>query len=366
MELAKTLAGEQPGEPFMDGREAGELEPVTGLRQMEKPCLIQKRDGRSSTSTSKSFLLPSAVLVDEVHCTSVSRCAAVYAWGLHVVVWRVHGGDGGQQLAALVEVPQTCNRAVSLLGLWSSNHTDDFLQSDGKLMIFPNNNPPPEESLHPFGLSCNMPPIVTEPTVIRCKFKSTVHVQISTQDAYNISFSMLFPRPPQASVGKSDGILTWTPLDIQPVYLTIIVNDQLFSSQFAHILHVCNCLNRGTCQCDSIVDNHLQGRFQVVGCLWPNSVGIPPKCVKGSLASQECSASPSLNPRERQTSSPVDSAPYPLSMRTGRDTSALRMTSASLPSAFDITRWLTASAQGTTTPAGASLALLGTDATVQT
>lgn len=99
--------------------------------------------------------MPSAVLVDEVHCTSVSRCAAVYAWGLHVVVWRVHGGDGGQQLAALVEVPQTfCNHAVGLLGLWSSNHTDDFLQSDGKLMIFPNNNPPPEESLHPFGLSC--------------------------------------------------------------------------------------------------------------------------------------------------------------------------------------------------------------------
>ncbi|XP_045575838.1 uncharacterized protein isoform X1 [Salmo salar] len=227
---------------------------------------------------------------DEVHCTSVSRCAAVYAWGLHVVVWRVHGGDGGQQLAALVEVPQTfCNHAVGLLGLWSSNHTDDFLQSDGKLMIFPNNNPPPEESLHPFGLSCNMPPIVTEPTVIRCKFKSTVHVQISTQDAYNISFSMLFPRPPQASVGKSDGILTWTPLDIQPVYLTIRVNDQLFSSQFAHILQF-------TCQYDSIVDNHLQGRFQ---------------------------------------------------------------TSASLPSAFGITRWLTASAQGTTTPAGASLALWG-------
>ncbi|KAM9559259.1 uncharacterized protein ACWYII_012619 [Salvelinus alpinus] len=243
-----------------------------------------------------------AVVEDEVHCTSVSRCAAVYAWGLHIVVWRVDGGDGGQQLAALVEVPQAFyNRTVGLHGLWSSNHTDDFRQSDGKL-IFPNNNPPPEESLHPFGLSCNMPPIVTEPTVIRCNFKSTVHVQISTQNANNISFSMLFPRPPQASVGKSDGILTWTPLDIQLVDLTIRVNDQLFSSQFNLILQVCNCLNGGTCQFDSIVDNHLQGRFQ---------------------------------------------------------------TSASLPSAFDVTRWLTASAQGTTKPAGASLALLGTDATVQ-
>lgn len=92
-----------------------------------------------------------------MRCTSASSCAAVYAGGLHVVVWRVGGGGGGgaQQLAALVEVPQTFySRTVGLLGFWSSNRTDDFLQSDGKLMIFPNNNPPPEESLHPFGLSC--------------------------------------------------------------------------------------------------------------------------------------------------------------------------------------------------------------------
>ncbi|XP_038816074.1 uncharacterized protein si:ch73-105b23.6 [Salvelinus namaycush] len=285
-----------------------------------------------------------------VRCTSASSCAAVYAGGLHVVVWRVGGGGGAQQLAVLVEVPQTFySRTVGLLGLWSSNRTDDFLQSDGKLMISPKNNPPPEESLRQFGLSwavpvpesllfsipppgrftpasteelmsvspavqdrlrrtcqgslqCvhdilasndtglglqslesqelyhklamvfgNMPPIVTEPTVIRCKVKSTVRVQISTQDTNldPISFSLLFPRPPQASVGKSDGILTWTPLNIQPVYLTIRVDDQLFSSQFTPILQVCDCLNGGTCQYNSIVDNHLQGRFQVVGCLCP-------------------------------------------------------------------------------------------------
>ncbi|XP_071007532.1 mucin-4 [Oncorhynchus clarkii lewisi] len=285
-----------------------------------------------------------------VRCTSASSCAAVYAGGLHVVVWRVGGGGGAQQLAALVEVPQTFyNRTVGLLGFWSSNRTDDFLQSDGKLMISPKSNPPPEESLRQFGLSwavpvpesllfsipptgrftpasteelmsvspavqdrlrrtcqgslqCvhdilasndtglglqslesqelyhklatvfgNMPPIVTEPTVIRCKVKSTVRVQISTQDSNldSISFSLLFPRPPQASVGKSDGILTWTPLNIQPVYLTIRVDDQLLSSQFTPILQVCNCLNGGTCQYNSIVDNHLQGRFLVVGCLCP-------------------------------------------------------------------------------------------------
>ncbi|KAJ8014227.1 hypothetical protein DPEC_G00038060 [Dallia pectoralis] len=283
-----------------------------------------------------------------VRCTSVSRCAAVYAGGLHVAVMRVSGG--GQQLAALVEVPQTFyNHTVGLLGLWSSNRTDDFLQSNGKMLIPPKNSSLSEESLHLFGLSwavpgpesllfsiphsdgftpvstkelmsvspavldqltktcqgsmqCvhdilasnntdlgrqslyfqqmyqnlatvfgNLPPIVTEPTVIRCKVNSTVNVKISAQDANldPISFSLLLPRPPKASIGKSDGILTWTPLDIQPVYLTIRVNDQLSSSQFTPILHVCNCLNGGTCQYNTIADNYLQGKFQVVGCLCP-------------------------------------------------------------------------------------------------
>uniref|UniRef100_A0AAY5K0T8 Si:ch73-105b23.6 n=1 Tax=Esox lucius TaxID=8010 RepID=A0AAY5K0T8_ESOLU len=283
-----------------------------------------------------------------VRCTLVSRCAAVYAGGLHVTVMRVAGG--GCQQAALVEVPQTFyNRTVGLLGLWSSNRTDDFLQCNGKLLVPPKNNSLSEESLHLFGLSwavpgpesllfstahsdsftpvstnelmstspavldqltktcqgslhCvhdilasnntdlglqslksqelyqnlatlfgNLPPIVTEPTVIRCKVNATLNVTISAEDANldPISFSLLLPRPPKASIGKSDGILTWTPLDIQPVYLTIRVTDQLSSSQFTPILQVCNCFNGGTCQYNTIVDNNLQGKFQVVGCLCP-------------------------------------------------------------------------------------------------
>ncbi|XP_062320510.1 mucin-like protein [Osmerus eperlanus] len=274
-----------------------------------------------------------------VRCISVSRCAAVYAGGLHVVVWLGVGG----QLSALVEVPQTFyNRTVGLMGLWSSNRTDDFLMSNGRLLPSPDNNPPSEANLRVFGMSwvvpvpesllfsipplvpflpasteqvlavspdrlkeqrrscqgsmqCvhdtlasdnpdlgleslqaeqqyhnlalvfgNMPPIVTEPTVIRCKVNSTVNMKIVAQDANRdpVSFSLLFPRPPQASIGTGDGYLTWTPLNIQPVVLTIRVSDGMFSSYFAPILQVCNCLNGGTCQYSSITENHLFGKYQ--------------------------------------------------------------------------------------------------------
>ncbi|KAK6328829.1 hypothetical protein J4Q44_G00008070 [Coregonus suidteri] len=145
------------------------------------------------------------------------RCGAPYLGQWRCTpggcTWRVDGGDGGQQLAALVEVPQTFySWTVGLLGFWSSNHTDDFLQSDGKLMIFPNITFPWRSVCTPLacpGTCLCSPaflsfPIVTEPTVIRCKVKSTVHMQISAQDANTISFSLLFPRPPQAFVGKRD------------------------------------------------------------------------------------------------------------------------------------------------------------------
>lgn len=87
-----------------------------------------------------------------VRCTSLKRCAAVYAGGLHVLVWRVVDYN---QLAAMVEVPQTFyNRTLGLMGLWSSNRSDDFLMSDGRLVLSADLNPPPEERLHHFGLSC--------------------------------------------------------------------------------------------------------------------------------------------------------------------------------------------------------------------
>lgn len=87
-----------------------------------------------------------------VRCTAHDRCAAVYTGGLRVVVWRAVGHN---QLAALVELPQTFyNRTVGLMGLWSSNRADDFLMSDGRFVLSSDLNPPSEERLHHFGLSC--------------------------------------------------------------------------------------------------------------------------------------------------------------------------------------------------------------------
>ncbi|KAK5853644.1 hypothetical protein PBY51_014781 [Eleginops maclovinus] len=285
-----------------------------------------------------------------VRCVSLSRCVAVYAGDLHVVVWR----EAHNQLAAMVEVPQNFyNRTVGLMGQWSSNRSDDFLMSDGRLVPSTDLNPPSEAKLHDFGLSwavpvpesllfsppppaslrpasfqqileslspaeveelrrtckgsmhCvhdtiatgssdlgqrtlaaknqyqnlaliygNMPPIVQEPTVIGCKVNSTVNVQIVAQDPNGdpITYSLLHPRPPQTSIGSSDGFLTWKPLTTQPVQLTIKVSDGLTSSLFTPILYVCNCLNRGTCQYESVTENLQQGTFQVVGCLCPKGV----------------------------------------------------------------------------------------------
>ncbi len=89
-----------------------------------------------------------------VRCMSLNRCVAAYASGLHVVAWRVAGNN---QLAAMVEVPQTFyNRTVGLMGLWSSNRSDDFLMSDGRLLLSADLRTPSEDRLHDFGLSCEL------------------------------------------------------------------------------------------------------------------------------------------------------------------------------------------------------------------
>lgn len=54
------------------------------------------------------------------------------------------------------------------------------------------------------GLTGNMPPIVTEPAVIRCKVNSTVNIQINAQDPNgdSITYSLTYPRPPRTSIGS--------------------------------------------------------------------------------------------------------------------------------------------------------------------
>ncbi|XP_043991780.1 mucin-like protein [Gambusia affinis] len=283
-----------------------------------------------------------------VLCLSVNRCAAVYASGLRVLVWR---SEGYRQLAAMVEVPESFyRRTVGLMGLWSANRSDDFLMSNGKVAPSQDLNPPEEEQLKQFCMSwavpkpenllvsssqnvplalnstapllerlspaeletqmrlcknsveCvqdsvasgisdlgqktleaqtqfrslallfgNMPPVVTEPAVIHSKVNSQVSVQIVAQDPNGdpIAYSLLFPWPPEAHVGSVNGYLTWTPRNTQPYQLTVKVSDGQTSSLFTPVLRVCSCLNGGTCLYDSVVENHLQGKFQVVGCLCP-------------------------------------------------------------------------------------------------
>ncbi|XP_023660076.1 mucin-like protein [Paramormyrops kingsleyae] len=135
-----------------------------------------------------------------------------------------------------------------------------------------------EERYHNLALIFgNMPPIVTNPTVIQVQVNFTFRVQFTAQDPNNdsVSFSLLFPRPPLASIGSGNGILMWMPLNAQPVTLTIMVTDQQFSSLLTPVIQLCSCLNGGTCQYGSIAENHLQGKFQVVGCLCPKGFTGP-------------------------------------------------------------------------------------------
>nr|XP_017214421.2 mucin-like protein isoform X2 [Danio rerio] len=116
-----------------------------------------------------------------------------------------------------------------------------------------------------------MPPIVTEPLVIMCKVNSTVKVQFKAQDPNRdqIFFSLALPRSPQVTIGSSDGVLVWTPSSIQQVNLTIQVSDQTSSSLITPVLRLCNCMNGGSCQYNSVAENLLLGKFQIVGCLCP-------------------------------------------------------------------------------------------------
>ncbi|XP_049591742.1 fibrillin-2 isoform X1 [Syngnathus scovelli] len=323
-----------------------------GIGKIEWRCAEKGEGLQLLIDDAEIFVTVGVVHVGErdfaVRCVSLDRCAALYAGGLHVLVWRV---EGRNQLAAIVQVPQTFyNRTVGLMGLWSTNRSDDFLMSDGRPLSSVDRNPPSEEKLHLFGLSwavpqperllfspspldpfepislnellrgfspdvvenmrricqgslqCvqdslasgtsdlglqtlnaekqygnlaliygNTPPIVTEPTLIHAQVNTTVNIRIIAQDPNGdpIIYSILFPRPPQASIGSGDGYLTWTPLSITPVKLTIKVTDKLSSSLFTPILRLCNCFHGGTCVSDNIIENHLHGKFQVSGCLCP-------------------------------------------------------------------------------------------------
>ena len=58
------------------------------------------------------------------------------------------------------------------------------------------------------GPAGNMPPIVTEPTVIHSKVNSTVNIRIVAEDpnADPITYSLLYPRPPGVSISSGETI----------------------------------------------------------------------------------------------------------------------------------------------------------------
>lgn len=158
-----------------------------------------------------------------------------------------------------------------------------------------------------------------------------------------------------------NGVLVWTPLNIQPVLFTVQVSDHMSSSLLVPILQLCNCLNGGTCQYQSVTENYLQGKFQVTRLhsvdesimthmsltymlqfilflmfyiprllgvcaqqvLVEDTVEIELMHVKASLAFLEWTVSV----RERGTALAVDSVLPLLSLMAKKVTSALRMVS---------------------------------------
>lgn len=54
--------------------------------------------------------------------------------------------------------------------------------------------------------SGNVPPLVTGPMVIHCKVNSTVTVQFEAEDTNGdgVSYSLLYPRPPGASISSGE------------------------------------------------------------------------------------------------------------------------------------------------------------------
>ncbi|XP_072266386.1 sushi domain-containing protein 2-like [Pyxicephalus adspersus] len=82
------------------------------------------------------------------------KVAIVYSCGLQVSV----GMGEGAILQAVVLIPQTfLYKTLGLLGLWSTSKGDDFTQSNGLVLSFPENILPNEENLYNFGLSWIVP-----------------------------------------------------------------------------------------------------------------------------------------------------------------------------------------------------------------
>nr|XP_014348451.1 PREDICTED: mucin-like protein [Latimeria chalumnae] len=115
----------------------------------------------------------------------------------------------------------------------------------------------------------NIPPTLTGPSKLQVKMNTTTRIEFTAIDANNdtIIFSLVNPIPKGASIRSKDGWLTWTPQSLEPVMLTVQVNDQQSGSILALVVQLCNCANGGTCDYNISIENYLNGKFQVVGCI---------------------------------------------------------------------------------------------------
>lgn len=84
----------------------------------------------------------------------------------------------------------------------------------------------------------NVPPIVTEPAVIRCRVNSTVTIRFVAQDPNGdpITFSLLYPRPPGASISRGE---THTPTFVPPPALQMMLLLTFVSGRASERLGLC-------------------------------------------------------------------------------------------------------------------------------
>ncbi|XP_043552698.1 fibrillin-2 [Chiloscyllium plagiosum] len=160
----------------------------------------------------------------------------------------------------LNNINRTCSgNAACIHDILVTNDTNIGLQTKDYYMKY-------EKSAVTFG---NMPPTFIGPLLIRVKVNTTTRVQFTAKDLNKdkINFALVPPTPQGATINPATGLLTWTPKTIKPVQLTVQVNDDLSGSFLNPTVQMCNCMDGGECDYDTILQAHFLGKLQIVGCI---------------------------------------------------------------------------------------------------
>ncbi|KAJ1157038.1 hypothetical protein NDU88_009753, partial [Pleurodeles waltl] len=129
-----------------------------------------------------------------------------------------------------------------------------------------------EDHQHQVAIFGSGSPVFVGSFVLEVQVNTFTNASFPAVDPNNdtITYSLVDPVPTGASIGKDNGLLTWTPRNRNPVELTIRVNDGNTGSVLTPMVKMCDCANGGTCDFSKIIEQHHNGRFQVVGCLCPD------------------------------------------------------------------------------------------------